>query len=194
MWRDLNTHWLFQVHHRQGLSVCVDLMATLILFAIAWVGGSASSLHPVSKSGENEAGVPHTTRLLVPLSEKHQSFWKTVAQVSHQVLPSGYHLKKAEHQPLPLPLFLTPDLFWLYLFNIIPSGASGFQESLAFLTPLLLASPQFPPFPPGPPTLLLHGRSWADFSGGLGSGSGRAEPHVVCRGAGPVRVGPGGTA
>lgn len=48
--------------------------------------------------------------------------------------------------------------------------------------------------PPGPSAVLLPGRGWADFSGSLGSRSGWAQSHVVCRWTRPVWTGIGGTA
>lgn len=43
----------------------------------------------------------------------------------------------------------------------------------------------------GPSVVLLLGGGWADFPGSLGSGSSRAQSHVVRRGAGLVWPGPG---
>ena len=100
-----------------------------------------------------------------------------------------------------LPLLSFSSFLCLFSLPFFPHPSSFSSYSLIFVPSLLflifssILSPMNPPPPPpGPTAVLLPGRSGVDFPGSVGGGSGRPESHVVCRGTGLVRTGPGGTA
>lgn len=101
-------------------------------------------------------------------------------------------------------IFLAPSLLLHPLLTLLcrlssihlhPYSLFFFQLSADLLIdPKSVSSVPSFPSPAGPSAVLLLGRGWADFQGSLGGGSGRAQSHVVRRGTGPVRPGPGGAA